>query len=297
MRKLKRNPFEVFGINPQLAKELNDEVLFKIIKGIYRTLQLYYHPDRGGDPKKALELNLAFEALNYEKNPQAFLNYKKAYVQRLSRKTLKRELEELQNAHRKLLYLNELLKERFWYFLERGAEFFKEAFQRGSVLKVKVLDIVSHINLSDYVSFKKKKQFFKEVIFPNEDFVLKRGASQENFFKIKNYKFLGTIKREYFEPWNFLERSFREEKFFLRDYLNKDTFVREFLVYLQPEIKSDSYLFYYNSLEPSKVYLEGLVLKVEELTQLEFLEILKKAILNPTNEEVRPLSERKELMA
>ncbi len=296
MRKIKKNPFEIFGITPKFAKELKDEILFKIIKGIYRTLQLYYHPDRGGDPKKALELNLAFEALNYEKNPQAFSNFKKAYIQRLSRKTLKKELEELENTHRKLLYLNELLKERFWHFLEKGGDFFKEMFNRGFLLKVKLLDIVSHINFSDYISFKKKKHFFKEIIFSNEDFVLKKGVSQDKYYKIRNYKYLGTIKREYFEPWNFLERSLRDEKFFLRDYLNKDTFIRELLIFLQPEIKNDSYLFYYNPLEPQRVYLEGLVLKCEEITQLEFLEILQRAILTTKDEEVKTFSESKELI-
>lgn len=296
MRKIKKNPFEIFGITPQLAKEVNDEVLYKIIKNIYRTLQLYYHPDKGGDPKKALELNLAFEALNYVKNPQSFSNLKKTYIQRLSRKTLKKELEELEKIHRKLLYLNELLKERFWHFLEKGSDFFKEIFNRGFFLKVKLLDIVSHINFSDYISFKKKKHFFKEIIFSNEDFVLKKEAFQERYIKIKNYKFLGTIKRESFAPWNFLERSLREEKFFLRDYLNKDTFIRDLLIYLQPEIKSDFYLFYYNPLQPHRIYLEGLILKCEEITQLEFLEILQRTILSTKDEDVKAISESKEII-
>jgi len=296
MKKFKRNPFEIFGITPQLVKELKDETLFKLIKTIYKTLQLYYHPDRGGDPKKALELNLAFEALNYDKNPQNFSHFKKAYLQRLSRKTLRKELEELENNYRKLFYLNELLKERFWQFLEKGGDFFKEIYDRGFLLKIKVLDIVSHINFSDYVSFKRKKQFFKEIIFSNEDFVLKKEGLQEKYRKLKNYKYLGTVKRGYFEPWNFLVQSIGEEKIFLRNYLNKETFIREILIYLQPEIKTDSYLFWYNPKDPQKVYLEGLVLKLEEITQLEFLEILKNKCLNYDEEEIRYLSESKEVV-
>lgn len=292
MKKIKKNPFEIFGITPQLVKELNDEVLFKIIKGIYRVLQLYYHPDRGGDPKRALELNLAFEAINYEKNPQAFQHYKKLYLQRLSRKTLKKELETLKEAYRKLNYLNEVLKERFWNFLEKGDAYFEEVFKRGFVLRLKLLDIVSQLNFSDYVSFKKRKQFFKEVILSPESFILKKEALQQKYRKLKNYRYLGTIKREYFEPWNFLERSLKEEKFFLKNFLSKETFVREFLVYLQREPRPETYLFYLNPLEPGKVYLEGLILKVEEMTQLEFLRILKEETVEAVLPEGAPSDER-----
>ncbi len=285
MKKIKKNPFEIFGVTPQLVKEINDETLFKIIKGIYRTLQMHYHPDRGGDPRKALELNLAFEAINYDKNPQAFINYKKSYLQRLSRKTLKTELTSLEQSLRKLTFQQELLKERFWQFLEKNFLYLKELYRKGFVLKVRLLDVVSHINYSDYLGFKKKKQLFKEMIFSPE-FILKRGGINPKFLLLRNYKFLGAVKREYIEPWVLMERTLREERFYLKDFMSKEAFLREVIMFLSPEIKVNTYLFFYNPLEPSKVYLEGLVLKLEEITQLEYLEILQKETIERNEEEI-----------
>ncbi len=284
MKKIKRNPFEIFGITPQLAKELSDETLYKIIKAIYRTLQLHYHPDRGGDPKKALELNLAFEAINYEKNPQAFIHYKKAYLQRLSRKTLKTELNILEQNLRKLTYHQELLKERFWQFLEKNFQYLKDLYREGFVLKVKLLDIISHINYSDYPGFKKKKQLFKELIF-TPDTILKKAGINPKFILLKNYRLLGSVRRDYIEPWALMERTLKEEKFFLKDYLKKETFLKEIIMFLAPEIRGNSYLFFYHPSEPQKIYLEGLVLKLEEITQLEFLEILQKETIEGHEDE------------
>lgn len=275
MRKLKTNPFEIFGLTPQLIKEMDDETLFKVIKTIYRTLQMLYHPDRGGDPRKSLELNLAFEAINYEKNPQGFQHYKKAYLQRLSRKTLRKELEDLKEGYRKLTYLYELLKERFWLYLESDHHYLKSLYREGFVLKVKLLDVISQINFGSMVSFKKQKKFFTELVLGPE-IILKKAGGREKYQILKQYKFLGAIKREHFAPWAIMERDLREEKFYLKNYFSKETFIREALIYLYPEIKPNYYLFFYNYNEPHRVYLEGLALKLEEITHLEFLEILKK---------------------
>lgn len=275
MRKLRFNPFDVFGLTPKIVKELDDETLFKLIKKIYRTLQMHYHPDRGGDLRKALELNLAFEALNFEKNPQAFQHYKKLYLQRLSRKTLKKELEELKESYRKLIYLQELLRERFWVFLENNYNHLKSLFREGLVLRIKLLDVIMQINFGSTLSFKNRRRYFKELIMGPE-VSLKKYDGGEKYQILKNYKFLGAVKREHLSPWVLMERDLRDEKFYLKDFMSKETFIREVLLYLTPEIKSNYYLFFYDLNEPQRVYLEGLVLKFEEISQLEYLEILHK---------------------
>lgn len=275
MKKIRINPFEYFGLTPQLLKELDDGTIFKIVKSIYRTLQMSYHPDRGGDPKRALELNLAFELINLEKDPQTFKYYKNAYIQRLSRKNLKKELEELQTHLRKLTYTNELLKERFWLFLEKGNEQLNFLFNQGLALKIKLLDVVSQINFGSFVSFKNKKRFFKEIILgPN--YLLKKNGDMKKYQVLKKFKIIGGVKREYITPWDLLERNLKEEKFYLKNYMTKETFIKELLIYLSPELKTNYYLFLYYEKDTSKVYLEGLILKLEEISYLEFLETLKK---------------------
>lgn len=275
MKKFRFNPFEVFGVTPQIVKELDDETLFKLIKKIYRTLQMHYHPDKGGDPRKALELNLAFEAINYEKNPKSFQDYKKSYLLRLSRKTLKKELEEMKDRYRRLIYWHELLRERFWQFLENNDNYLRFLYKQGLVLKIKLLDVILQINFGNMTSFKNKGSFFKEIIIGPEVY-LKKEAGRGRYQILKNYKFLGAAKREHLSPWVLMERDLREERFYLKDFMSKETFIREVLIYLTPEIKSNYYLFFYNYNEPHCVYLEGLVLKLEEITQLEYWEILNK---------------------
>ncbi|MFN4196979.1 MAG: DnaJ family molecular chaperone, partial [Caldimicrobium sp.] len=211
-KKLRINPFEYFGLTPQLIKELDDGTIFKIVKSIYRTLQMNYHPDRGGDPKKALELNLVFDLINLEKNPQTFKHYKNAYIQRLSRKNLKKELEELQTNLLKLTYINELLKERFWYYIEKGGEQLHTILNQGLALKIKLLDVVSQINFGNFVTFKNKKRFFKEIILgPN--YLLKKTGDTKKYQVFKKFKIIGGVKRGHITPWYLLERNLNEEKF------------------------------------------------------------------------------------
>ncbi len=272
------NPFEILGLSPQIVKELDEENLYKLVKSVYRTLQMIYHPDKGGCAEKALEINLAFEALNLEKNPEGFRKFRKLYIERLSRKSLKNQLEEWQNKYRKLSFYHELLKEKFWKFLEEGFEVLKKLTENEEKnFRLKIFDLVSYINFSNFLRIK-KHMFFKEIVLSSQ-FLLKK-AGWENFYHfIKNYKILGTVKREHLEPWALLVRNLKEERFFLNDYMKKETFIKEVLVYLTPELKSNSYLFFYYPSEPQKVYLEGMLLKVEELSSFELSEILKNKIL------------------
>ncbi|MCS7149228.1 MAG: hypothetical protein RMI93_00600 [Caldimicrobium sp.] len=269
MKKTKRNPFEYFGLTPQFIKECDDETLFKIIRSIYRVLQMRYHPDRGGDPKKAMELNLAYENIDYDKDPQRFQQHKKLYLERLSRKTLRRELENLETSHRKLTYLLEVTKERFWNYITAENFILNKHNILDLAIKVKIFDVISHINYSNIVSFKKKDFYFKEFIFSKGLIYRVSSPTERKLILLRDYKFIGSIKRGSIEPWNLMERDIREEGFFLKNYLTKDTFIKEALFYINPEIKLNTYLFFYNFLEPNRVYLEGVALRVEEVKSAE----------------------------
>jgi len=293
MKNRKKNPFEIFGLSPQIVKEFDEETLFKLIKAIYRVFQLVYHPDKGGDPKKALEINLAFESINLDKNPENFRAYRKKYIERLSRKTLQREIEELKTQNRKLNFYNQLLKEKLWQYLENGFEYLKNLYEESKGLKIKLFDIVTYMNFSGLRNTK-KQMFFKEIIL-FKNLALKRNTYEEYYRKFLNYKYLGCIKREYLEPWVLLEREFKEDAQKFKNFIPKEAFIRECLVYLEAEIKSNSYIFFYNPEEFQKVFLEGVVIEFEKLEEEEVLNILnhktinfekKEEILNGLNREV-----------
>jgi hypothetical protein len=83
-----RNPFEIFGLTPTLVGELTERELFEVLKALYRNLQKAFHPDTSRKARskqgrdRAVELNLAFEALNLEKNRSSFRAHRKSYLEK-----------------------------------------------------------------------------------------------------------------------------------------------------------------------------------------------------------------------
>ncbi len=274
----KKNPFEIFGLSPQIVKELDEEILFKLIKAIYKVFQFTYHPDRGGDSKKALEINLAFEKINLEKNPESFRSYRNKYIKRLSRKTLRTELEELRVQNRKLSFYNELLKEKLWQYLENGFVYLNNSFERHKGLKLRLFDMVTYMNFSGLRNAK-KQMFFKDLIITKK-YVLKRIGYEKYYRKFLNYKYIGCIKREYLEPWFLLERESKEKNQKFKNFISKEVFIKECLIYLEPEIKINSYVFFYSPENFQKIILEGVVIECKEIGEDEVLNIFKNKVIN-----------------
>jgi len=274
----KKNPFEIFGLSPQIVKELDEEILFKLIKAIYKVFQFTYHPDRGGDSKKALEINLAFEKINLEKNPESFRSYRNKYIKRLSRRTLRTELEELRVQNRKLSFYNELLKEKLWQYLENGFVYLNNSFERHKGLKLRLFDMVTYMNFSGLRNAK-KQMFFKDLIITKK-YVLKRTGYEKYYRKFLNYKYIGCIKREYLEPWFLLERESKEENQKFKNFISKEVFIKECLIYLEPEIKINSYVFFYSPENFQKIILEGVVIECKEIGEDEVLNIFKNKVIN-----------------
>ncbi|MCL2029719.1 MAG: hypothetical protein FWG97_04810, partial [Deltaproteobacteria bacterium] len=124
-----KNPFEIFGLTPEMVGQLSERDLFAVLKAMYRALQKTVHPDvaqrrsrKARDDKRAVELNLAFEAVNLDKNPLAFRRHRKNFVARrpstayLRSQTLERALA-LQTAREERLaqaYLARLLAGCDW---------------------------------------------------------------------------------------------------------------------------------------------------------------------------------------
>ncbi|QER42148.1 hypothetical protein F1847_05075 [Thermodesulfobacterium sp. TA1] len=273
---LKTNPFEIFGLTPKIVKELDEQTLAKLIKAIYRVLQFYHHPDKGGDPKKALELNLAYETLNLEKNEKLFKEYRNKYIQRLSRKTMYTKLKDLEAQNRKLSFLADLLKEKYWQLLIERPGFIEE-FSQGKVYKLKVFDLVSHLNFS-YVKTSKKSLFFKELYLVGTE-VLKKEGTKGTWYKIKNYRFLGSIKRNYIEPWVLLEKPFKEKEKAYKNLIDREIFLQECILFLNPELETNAYLFFFQPDEPQHVVFEGVLLKKEEVSLEKVIPLLTGALL------------------
>ncbi|MBW2086573.1 MAG: hypothetical protein JRI54_11195, partial [Deltaproteobacteria bacterium] len=40
-----KNPFEVFGLTPEIAHRMEERDLFSLVKTLYRHLHKVYHPD------------------------------------------------------------------------------------------------------------------------------------------------------------------------------------------------------------------------------------------------------------
>lgn len=272
---LKRtNPFEIFGLTPKVVKELDEETLFKVIKSLYRIYLTIFHPDKGGDPKKALEINLAFEKLNLEKNPETFREYRKNYIKRLSRKSMLSKIEELEAQNRKLSFKNDLLKEKCWSFLTQSYENLEKVFKENKGFKFNVFDLVLHLNFS-YLKKIRKQAFFKE-IYLFKDKVYKKEGLAKNVKEIENYRYLGTIERNYLEPWHLLEnKPFTEDNKY-KNFISRDTFLHECLLFLKQEPKVNSYIFFYHLDEPQKIFLEGVLIKKEILSLDEALRKLEK---------------------
>ncbi|MDN5379918.1 DnaJ family molecular chaperone [Thermodesulfobacterium sp.] len=272
----KTNPFEVFGLTPKLVKELDDQTLFKLIKALYRILQLYYHPDKGGDPKKALEINLAYQSLNLEKNEKLFKEYKNKYIQRLSRKTMFSRLQELETQNRKLTLLADLLKEKCWQLLVEGPMIIEEI-SRKKALKLKIFDLVSHLNFS-YLKPSQKSLFFKEIYLIGSE-VVKKDRFKRTCYRIKNYRFLGSIKRNYIEPWILLEKHTKDKEVIYNNLINREIFVQEFILFLRPELEANAYLFFFQPEDPQHVVFEGILIKKEEVDLEEVKSLLNKVPL------------------
>jgi hypothetical protein len=133
-----KNPFEVFGLTPEMVGELSEKELFGVLKSIHRALQKTFHPDVPGRrpnngsgraaaqasaptaADRTVELNLAFEALDLERNPASFRRSRKSYVARRS-SALQRSNVALRGRLGLQVEREDKLAEGFLTFLAGGA--------------------------------------------------------------------------------------------------------------------------------------------------------------------------------
>ena len=285
-----RNPFEVLGISPEMVRELDDEALFGLVKACYRALQRAYHPDlKTGAKERAVELNLAFEALDLERNPDSFREHRRSYLKRLSRRTQRRTIDELNQKVAILLRQQELLAENYWrhllevFRLSQGPTLFPEP---PRLLKVTLLDVGLRFNVS-YTGFGRTLAF-KEILFDEEGRLYYRFPRKKKFQPVNFITLVGSVSRRRLEIWPLLEKKPTPEaaqgglpdlkSFEVLNLIQVEVFKRACLPLLKTALQENAYLFSLHhraqNLEPY-VFVEGMILRVEEARERDFDKVVK----------------------
>ena len=294
-----KNPFEIFGLTPEMVGRLSERDLFAVLKAMYRALQKTVHPDvtrhraRGTrDEKRAVELNLAFEAVNLDKNPLTFRRLRKSFVARrpstayLRSQALERALV-LQAAREERLaqaYLARLVADCGWPAAPAGQEASPKAPRPPAAFPLRdvrlgLLDVAINQNLKTAAWTLGSN--YKEMNFDSGGRLSVRGVGRTRFSRAAYIHLLGAVPAAELELLPLLERP--QPRFFKGPALNasngeagpalsvlnrisQDRFKSHVLIYLKPEVTERSYLFSLNRPEFEEtgcLTLEGLVVKIE----------------------------------
>lgn len=284
---MKKSPFEIIGITPEMVKTLGDKDLFTLIKSNYRVLQSIYHPDKRtgkrlikGGSKKAAEINLSFEKVNFEKNEESFRKHKEQYVNRLYR-GLKRVVNQLQDQVK---------------HMDEQADFMADSFMRFIVMHINRHDGMHLLNLRNIrlglhdvavrYNLRSSPQAFgknyKEIIFDQDGNMFYKLQGRDRFQPVSHIKLIGAVDEDKIDLISILnknpiktpslyhsgsrQRVLRTDQAFeVNNTIHKSNFKRYCLPHLNPEIRERSYLFSMHLNEThddGQICLEGMLVKV-----------------------------------
>jgi hypothetical protein len=290
---MEKNPFEIFGLTPEMAARLSEKDLFAVLKAMYRALQKTVHPDvsrssgKEGRGERAVELNLAFEALNLERDPAAFRRYRKAFVARRPQsvhrrsQALERELA-LRAAREERLataYLERLAADYGWGAAGHGGILAGAAVFPLKNVRLGLLDVAINQNLRQ-VSWSIGSNY-KEMKFDARGLLSVRQVGRSGFSRAAFIHPVGSVPAEEVDLLPLLERP--PARFFKSPALNAaigangpalsvlnritaEKFKSHVLAHLKPMARERSYLFSLNRPEFEEnggVTLEGLIIKIE----------------------------------
>ncbi len=291
-----RNPFEVFGLTPDMVGTLSEKDLFSVLKAMYRALQKIVHPDmvrrclKKGIPDRAVELNLAFELLNLDKKPESFRHHRKNFVARRpstayrKSQALERALaaQVIQREQLATAYLNRLLSDYGWGGIgesDSAADTTRAYFPLRNV-RLGLLDVAVNHHYKTAASWSIGSNY-KEINLDASGYLSIRGIGRSHFSRAAYIHLLGSVPATEIELLPLLERSgacvFKAPAltnsivdrgapgFLVSNRINFDKFKKHILIYLRPMITERSYLFSLNRPEFEEtgcLTLEGLVVKV-----------------------------------
>jgi hypothetical protein len=253
-------------------------------------LQKTVHPDvarrrsrRTKDDERAVEFNLAFEAVNLDKNPLDFRRHRKSFVARrpstayLRSQTLERALA-VQAAREERLaqaYLGRLVTDYGWPAAEDDQPL---AILPLRDVRLGLLDVAINQNLKT-ASWTLGSNY-KEMNFDSGGRLSVRGVGRSRFRRAAYIRLLGTVPAAEIELMPLLERP--PARFFkspalsaggdsgppisVLNRISQDRFKSHVLINLKPEVTERSYLFSLNRPEFEEtgcLTLEGLVVKID----------------------------------
>jgi curved DNA-binding protein CbpA len=288
-----KNPFELLGLSPEIVRALEGGELSALVKASYRALLMIYHPDRSPlqdehlvfqKTKKAAELNLAYEKLDYERNPDSLEHYRELYIRRRGdgwQKTvrrLKRDAQDLALANQTLSrnYLRHLLSP----FSPAGDSGLSEAVLPAlRNYRIGLQDVAINHNVRSF-SWNLGTNY-KEIKIDQEGRMSYRLPSRKRFIPINFIALLGTVGKEQVDVIPLLDRvvprdchwpppkwkkSFTEYQkcFDLMNSMSLDDFRIHCLPFLKPELTEGSFLFSFHKItpQPSRISLEGLIIRL-----------------------------------
>jgi len=289
-----KNPFEVLGIAQSMVRALEGKELFSLIKSSYRTLQLIYHPDRfplhdqnlkQQKTQKVAEINLAFEKLNLERNPESLEHYRSLYVRR-TREGWKRTLRQMNKTLTELNSQNELLSQGYLRHLLEPCFLEHKDVNDGhaAVFNLKnhrfgLQDIAINHNVHS-ISWDMGTNY-KELKFDAEGRMFYKLPCRKRFLQVNFIKLLGAVDKDKVDLLPLLDRVapqdllIQQEKgwkmyeetqrgFDVLNSLPVEKFRRHCLPFLKPELTEGSFLFslHRKTCQENRINLEGLIIRV-----------------------------------
>ncbi len=293
MMKLK-NPFEVLGIAPVMVRALEGKELFSLVRSSYRALQLIYHPDRSPlhdqtlkiqKTQKVAEINLAFEKLDHDRDPDSLDHYRNLYLRRTGdgwKKTLRqlnREIQELNSKNETLSqgYLRHLLEPCFPGHQKKGSEavgIFNLENRRLGLQDIAINHNVRSLSWDLGTNY-------KEIKFDTEGRMFYKLPCRKRFIQVNFIKLLGTVEKDKVDLIPLLDRVIPQEQLIQQEKMKKifpenpkcfdvlnslsvDEFRKHCLPSLKPDLTEGSFLFslHRKTCQENRINLEGLIIRV-----------------------------------
>ncbi len=291
----KKNPFEVLGITPEMAARLKDEELYRLAKSCYRALLSIYHPDHNKSSKlahkKVVEINLAFEKIDLEKNENSFHRFRKLYENRLKRGWRKKATgfkNEIDRLQEKIDGISERFWEHLLLFGERELNIengFGNTVLKPYNITLGLHDVALNYNLRySTLDFGRN---YKEIKFDEEGIMYYRELGRERFDRIGYIRLIGTVPKDGIDIHALLEKEgYSHPKrvarpvpsrhgdvsfnFDLKNYISFQNFKKYCLPLLTPHFREQHYLFsiHKNYNKPYKyIQLEGIIVKITPVSK------------------------------
>lgn len=282
-------------MTPDLVGELGERQLRAVIKTMYRVLQKSFHPDvapAGGEEpaeppgERAVELNLAYESLDFEKDPAGFRRLRKSYL-------AKRPSSAWRNSI--------LLKNQLEAQVEREDRLAANFFSYLANLSVPELIDPPPAALSSPIAAKSVRlglvdvainnnirqaswllgSNYKQMEFDADGGLRVKPVGRGRFSRSDYIRLLGSVPASAIDLEPLLERvnaqSFRRSASFpesvrpnlkVLNLIGLDNFKKHVLPLLAPVLQERAYLFSINTAEFKKtglVSLEGVIVKLDRL--------------------------------